>query len=186
MGGRRRNLLIIALVLGLLAASAIVIATKPTVLGLDLRGGTQLVYQARPTPQTPDGHARRDRPGDQHHPHPNRHARRLRARDLAARQRRDPGRAAERPERPAGDRPDRDDRAALLLRPRGERRPAAGEERAEGSRGPGRPQPRSVYTFPNLYEAVKFASKRKPECFQNKCTTSGPTYYLFDSEVPRS
>ncbi len=53
MGGRRRNLLIIALVLGLLAASAIVIAKKPTVLGLDLRGGTQLVYQARPTPQTP-------------------------------------------------------------------------------------------------------------------------------------
>src|SRR6476661_8376689 len=42
MGGRRRNLLIIALVLGLLAASAIVIATKPTVLGLDLRGGIQV------------------------------------------------------------------------------------------------------------------------------------------------
>ena len=53
MGGRRRNLLIIALVLGLLAASAVVIATKPTVLGLDLRGGTQLVYKAEPTPQTP-------------------------------------------------------------------------------------------------------------------------------------
>ena len=53
MGGRRRNLLIIALVLGLLAASAIVIATKPTVLGLDLRGGTQLVFEARPTPQAP-------------------------------------------------------------------------------------------------------------------------------------
>ena len=53
MGGRRRNLLIIALVLGLLAASAIVIATKSTKLGLDLSGGTQLVYEARPTPQTP-------------------------------------------------------------------------------------------------------------------------------------
>ena len=54
MGRRRQNLLIVALVLGLLAASAIVIAAKPTVLGLDLRGGTQLVYEARPTPQTPD------------------------------------------------------------------------------------------------------------------------------------
>ncbi len=53
MGGRRRNVLVIGLVLGLLAASAIVIATQPTVLGLDLRGGTQLVYQARATPQTP-------------------------------------------------------------------------------------------------------------------------------------
>ena len=46
-------LVLIGLVLGLLAASAIVIATQPTVLGLDLRGGTELVYQARPTPQTP-------------------------------------------------------------------------------------------------------------------------------------
>src|ERR671930_567388 len=47
MGSRRRNLFIVLLVLGL------VIATKRTVLGLDLRGGTQLVYQARKTPQTP-------------------------------------------------------------------------------------------------------------------------------------
>ena len=54
MGGRRRNLVIIGLVLGLLAASGIVIATKKPVLGLDLSGGTQLVYQARPTPQTPE------------------------------------------------------------------------------------------------------------------------------------
>ncbi len=40
----------------------------------------------------------------------------------------------------------------------------------------------SVYTFPNLYDAVQFASKRKPECFQNQCTTSGSTYYLFDAK----
>src|SRR2546425_10575059 len=53
MARRRRNLFILLFVLGLTAASAVVIATKPTVLGLDLRGGTQLVYQARPTPQTP-------------------------------------------------------------------------------------------------------------------------------------
>src|SRR3954454_1851604 len=54
MGSRRRNLFIVLLVLALLAASAIVIATKPTVLGLDLKGGTQLVYDARPTPRTPE------------------------------------------------------------------------------------------------------------------------------------
>ena len=53
MARRRRNLFILLFVLGLTAASAVVIATKPTVLGLDLRGGTQLVYQGRSTPQTP-------------------------------------------------------------------------------------------------------------------------------------
>src|SRR6266480_2780670 len=53
MAKRRRNLFILLFVLGLTAASAIVIATKSTVLGLDLKGGTQLVYDARPTPQTP-------------------------------------------------------------------------------------------------------------------------------------
>ena len=53
MARRRRNLFILLFVLGLTAASAVVIATKPTVLGLDLRGGTQLVYQGRGTPQTP-------------------------------------------------------------------------------------------------------------------------------------
>ena len=54
MGSRRRNLFIIALVLALLVLSGVVIATKSTVLGLDLKGGTQLVYEARPTPQTPN------------------------------------------------------------------------------------------------------------------------------------
>ncbi len=53
MGGRRRNLVIIALVLLLLLGSGIVIATRTAVLGLDLSGGTQLIYQARATPQTP-------------------------------------------------------------------------------------------------------------------------------------
>ena len=36
-------------------------------------------------------------------------------------------------------------------------------------------------TFDRLYDAVQFASKQKPECFQDLCTTTGPTYYLFDS-----
>src|SRR3954468_1172190 len=53
MTSRSRNLSIIALVLVLLALSAVVIATKPTVLGLDLRGGVELVYEGRPTPQVP-------------------------------------------------------------------------------------------------------------------------------------
>ncbi len=53
MTSRKRNLSIIGLVLVLLAASAALIATKPTVLGLDLRGGVELVYEGRPTPQVP-------------------------------------------------------------------------------------------------------------------------------------
>ena len=48
-----RNFAILGIVLVLLAALGVVIATKPTKLGLDLRGGTELVYQGRPTPQVP-------------------------------------------------------------------------------------------------------------------------------------
>ena len=39
MTDRRTNLLILLLVFGLVAASLVVIATKPTRLGLDLKGG---------------------------------------------------------------------------------------------------------------------------------------------------
>ncbi len=52
MTSRRRNLFVIALTLGLLAASAVVIVTKETRLGLDLKGGVELVYQGEPTPQS--------------------------------------------------------------------------------------------------------------------------------------
>jgi SecD/SecF fusion protein len=51
---RRRNLIILVLVLGLLAASAWVISDRKTVLGLDLSGGTELVYQAQSTPRVPE------------------------------------------------------------------------------------------------------------------------------------
>lgn len=50
---RRRNLFVLLFVAGLVAASALVIASKPTKLGLDLKGGVQLVLQGRPTPQQP-------------------------------------------------------------------------------------------------------------------------------------
>jgi SecD/SecF fusion protein len=57
MTDRRRNLFILLLVGGLLAASLAVVFTKPTRLGLDLKGGVELIYQAKPTKQsqvTPD------------------------------------------------------------------------------------------------------------------------------------
>src|SRR5437764_1554290 len=51
MADRRRNALILLIVAGLLIVSAIAIATKKTRLGLDLKGGVQLVYEGRPTAQ---------------------------------------------------------------------------------------------------------------------------------------
>src|SRR5215207_7826443 len=53
MTNRTRNLSILGLVLLLLAAAGFVIATKSTRLGLDLKGGIELVYQGQPTPQVP-------------------------------------------------------------------------------------------------------------------------------------
>jgi SecD/SecF fusion protein len=53
MGDRRRNLLILLTVGLLLVGSLVVIVTKKTRLGLDLKGGVELVYQGRPTPQQP-------------------------------------------------------------------------------------------------------------------------------------
>ena len=48
---RRRNLFVLLFVLGLIVVSALVDANKPTKLGLDLKGGVELVYQGTPTGQ---------------------------------------------------------------------------------------------------------------------------------------
>lgn len=53
MTDRRRNFFVLLLVAGLLVGSIFVIATKETKLGLDLRGGVELIYEASPTPQQP-------------------------------------------------------------------------------------------------------------------------------------
>src|SRR6476661_8191587 len=49
MGKRRRYLFVLLFVLGLVIASAVVIAKTTTKLGLDLQGGLELVYQGQPT-----------------------------------------------------------------------------------------------------------------------------------------
>jgi SecD/SecF fusion protein len=51
MGNRRRYLFVLLFVLGLVTVSAIVITSKPTKLGLDLKGGVELIYQGQPTGQ---------------------------------------------------------------------------------------------------------------------------------------
>lgn len=59
MTDRRRNFVVIVAVLGLLTAALMMIIpgaplSKETRLGLDLRGGVELVYQGRPTPKVPE------------------------------------------------------------------------------------------------------------------------------------
>ena len=49
MTRRRRSLLLLLVVVGLVLASLVAIAVKPVVLGLDLRGGVQVVLQGKPT-----------------------------------------------------------------------------------------------------------------------------------------
>ena len=53
MSDRKRHGLVLLLVVGLIAASFAVIATKKTSLGLDLKGGVELVYKAKPSPESP-------------------------------------------------------------------------------------------------------------------------------------
>src|ERR1700744_4639705 len=60
MSDRQRNGFVLLIVVGLLIGSLIVIAgvpgavkSKKTVLGLDLKGGVELVYQGQPSAQTP-------------------------------------------------------------------------------------------------------------------------------------
>jgi SecD/SecF fusion protein len=48
----RHPLLLLALVIGLVAASVVAIALKPATLGLDLQGGVEVVLQGQPTEQS--------------------------------------------------------------------------------------------------------------------------------------
>jgi SecD/SecF fusion protein len=53
MSDRQRHGFVLLLVAGLIAASVFVITTQKTILGLDLKGGVELVYQGQATPQSP-------------------------------------------------------------------------------------------------------------------------------------
>ncbi len=52
MTDRRRNLFVLLIVALLIAGSAAMIVTKKTRLGLDLKGGVELVYEGKPTAQS--------------------------------------------------------------------------------------------------------------------------------------
>ena len=53
MTSARRNGFVLLVVVALVLLSGLVIFSKPTRLGLDLKGGVQLIYQGEPTPQVP-------------------------------------------------------------------------------------------------------------------------------------
>ena len=173
MSNRRRNLFVLAFVGLLIIASGIVVATKKTTLGLDLKGGTELIFQARPTPQNPkiDG-ADMDRAIE------------------IIRKRTDAFGVSE----PEISRIGSDSIRVGL--PNVSNAAHASEEVGQTAQlhlydwEPNIiPNPvttnkaRADRDFPRYYDAVKFASQQQPECFENKCTTSGPQYYLFNSQT---
>jgi SecD/SecF fusion protein len=168
MTSRRRNLIVLAIVVVLTALSAVVIATKETVLGLDLSGGTELVYQASGTPQNPD-----PSPAD------------IESAISIIRERTDSLGVSE-PEisriGPQG---------ISVGLPNVENADRAIEQVGTTAKlylydftkdlipsDPKLPNPEER-PFNRLYDAVKFAGKQSFDC-GDLCTTTGPTWYLFD------
>jgi len=173
LSNRRRNIFILAFVALLIVGSGIAIATKKTTLGLDLKGGTELIFQARPTPQNPsiDG-ADMDRAIE------------------IIRKRTDAFGVSE----PEISRIGTDSiRVGLPDVSNASHASQQVGQTAQLHMYDWEPNviPNPVTTnkaraerdFPRYYDAVKFASQQTPECFENTCTTSGPQYYLFNSQT---
>jgi SecD/SecF fusion protein len=159
-------------VLGLFAASVAVIRSHETKLGLDLSGGTELIYQGRPTPQNPEVQ------GDD-----------IDRSIEIIRERTDSLGVAE----PEISRLGTDSvRIGLPDVQNAERAIAQVGDTAQlffydwepnVIPNPNVPEDRaSESPFPRLYDAVQLASQQQPECFEDSCTTTGPTYYLFDAQ----
>jgi SecD/SecF fusion protein len=173
VSNRRRNIFVLVFVALLVIGSAVVVATKTTTLGLDLNGGTRLIFQARPTPQNPtiDG-SDIDRSIE------------------IIRKRTDAFGVSE----PEISRIGSDEIQVGLP-------DVSNASRAEQDVGktaqlyfydwepnvipnPVKTNvPNGEANFSRLYDAVQFASKQPPNCFENKCTTTGPEYYLFNNQT---
>jgi SecD/SecF fusion protein len=173
VSNRRRNIFILAFVALLVIGSGIVVASKKTTLGLDLKGGTELIFQARPTPQNPsiDG-SDIDRAIE------------------IIRKRTDAFGVSE----PEISRVGSDSIRVGL--PDVSNATTASQQVGQTAQlyfydwepnvipNPAKTNvPRSESTFGRLYDAVKLASQQQPNCFENKCTTAGPRYYLFNSQT---
>jgi SecD/SecF fusion protein len=173
VSNRRRNIFILAFVALLIVASGIVVATKKTTLGLDLKGGTELIFQARPTPQNPtiDG-ADMDRAIE------------------IIRKRTDAFGVSE----PEISRIGSDSIRVGL--PNVSNAAHASQEVGQTAQlqlydwepnvipNPAKTNvQRSESWFSRLYDAVTLASQQQPNCFENKCTHTGPQYYLFNAQT---
>jgi SecD/SecF fusion protein len=172
MVGRRRNLFILLFVVGLTIASILVILSQPTKQGLDLRGGTSLVYQGQPTPQVPE-------PGPEEID---------RAIEIIRERVDTLGVSEPEIQRVGEDQidvglPDIQDidRAVNVIGSTAQMHFYDWEPNvvAEDPDDPNATE----QGFGRLFDAVKFASRQKPECFRDRCTTNGPTYYLFDRDT---
>ncbi len=173
MSNRRRNIFILAFVALLIVGSGLVIATKKTTLGLDLKGGTELIFQAKPTPQNPTiDSADMDRAIE------------------IIRKRTDAFGVSE----PEISRIGSDSIRVGL--PDVSNAARASDQVGQTAQlhfydwepnvipNPAKTNvPNGESSFDRLYDAVQVASKQTPECFENKCTTTGARHYLFDSQT---
>jgi SecD/SecF fusion protein len=171
VANRRRNAFILLFVLGLIVGSLVAVLTMQTRQGLDLEGGTELIYQGRPTPQNPEVE------GDDID----------RAIEII-RERTDSLGVAE----PEISRLGTDSvRVGLPDVQNAERAIAQVGQTAQlyfydwepnVIPNPNVPADRATESpFPRLYDAVRLAAEQPPECVDDQCTTSGPTFYLFDA-----
>jgi SecD/SecF fusion protein len=173
VSNRRRNIFILAFVVLLIVGSGIAIASKKTTLGLDLKGGTELIFQGRPTPQNPtiDG-ADVDRAIE------------------IIRKRTDALGVSE----PEISRIGSD--SIRIGLPDVSNAARASDEVGQTAQlyfydwepnvipNPAKTNvSRSESSFGRYFDAVQLASRQQPECFQNKCTTTGPRYYLFSTQT---
>jgi SecD/SecF fusion protein len=172
MASRRRNVFVLLFIIGLALVSLLVILTKPTKKGLDLAGGTSLVYQGRPTPQNPEVTSEdMDRSVE------------------IIRERTDKLGVSEPEISRIGsdavqvDLPDvsNADRAISEVGTTAQLYLYDWEPnviRQNKSKAP------EQSSFAREFDAVKFASKQKPEC--HGCTTTGAQYYLFDKNSEKA
>ena len=172
MGNRRRNLFILLFVLALTVASIITILERRTVLGLDLRGGTELIYEAAPTAKNPEI--------DQEDIDRSIEILRERTDSLGVSE---PEIARVGQDQIEVGLPDVSDTERAI-----EQVGTTAQlflydfERNVLPPDPDVQNP-TERTFNRLYDAVQFASRRDDECFRDLCTTTGPTFYLFDENT---
>jgi SecD/SecF fusion protein len=174
MGSRRRNLFILLFVVGLVIASVVVILNKETKLGLDLRGGTELVYEARPTPQNPEI------AGDDV----------TRAIEII-RDRTDALGVSEPEIARVGEQgitvalPDVQNAERAIAQVGTTSQLFLYDWAPNVVPNPDVPEstPDDEAGYNRQIDAVRAASKEKPECFEDSCTTNGPRYYLFDTNT---